>query len=71
MRYFVKRLFLLWKFVKLIPEARTLELEIQSIQQKMHDIAFSNDLHRGQAELELAKQSGLCEGIEWCLKRFS
>jgi hypothetical protein len=65
------RLALLWKFVKLIPEARTLELEIQKIKQKYSDLSFADDLSHGRYENERKEAEAYCKGIEWCLKRFS
>lgn len=71
MRYWLKRLRLLWKFVALIPRAREIEVECQKIQQKMHDLEFSNALSRNDKEKELAYQKGYWEGILWAANRFT
>lgn len=70
MRYWPKRLKLLWKFVKLIPEAKELEREIQRIEQKKHDVFLSNQLLYDKKEKELAYHIGYVHGVEFCLKRF-
>lgn len=69
--YWKMRLELLWKFIKLVPEARTLELEVQDAFQRLNNMRFANDLSHGRYEIELAKTEGYAQGIEWCLKRFS
>lgn len=69
--YWKMRFTLLWKFIKLIPQAQTLELEIQQAFQRLHDTQFANDLSHGRYDLEVAKTEGYAQGIKWCLKRFS
>jgi hypothetical protein len=64
------RLQLLWQFVKLIPKARELELECQAIQQKRHDLQFSNDLSPGAKEKELGYQQGIIDGIQLAMNKF-
>jgi hypothetical protein len=71
MRYWVTRGKLIWKFVKLMPHARELELEIQAAQQIMHDLEFANHLNPPQKEKELAYQKGYCDGVKWCVEHFS
>lgn len=71
LKHWIARLNLLWKFFKMIPEARVLELEIQRATQEFHNIDFANDLSHGRYDLEKARTEGYCKGIEWCLKRFS
>lgn len=63
-QWWLHRLSVLWKFIKLRDEARTLELEIQNAKQKRDDMAFA-----GKKD-EYLYQQGYADGIDYCLKRF-
>lgn len=69
--YWKMRLTLLWKFIKLIPRARELEIECQKLEQKMHDIQFSHDIAPGSKDAELARAQGMIEGIKFCIGKFN
>lgn len=58
---------LLWKFVRLLPEARTLELEWQAHQQKKNDFEYGGPNQRE----DMKYQEGFCDGIRWCMNRFN
>lgn len=70
MIYWKKRLQLLWRFIKLIPKAKELEEELKSIEQKVYDLNFSEQLYPKHKEKELAYLSGFRDGILFCIKRF-
>jgi hypothetical protein len=71
MRYWKKRAKLLWKFTKLIPHARELELEIQRMEQTMHDLEFANQYNAPSKEKDLAYQKGYVDGVKWCVEHYS
>lgn len=48
-------------------KARELELEWQSLQQTMHNLEFAGP-HEKEDYL---KAKGFCDGVEYCLKKFS
>lgn len=65
------RIKLLWRFVKLYPKAKEIELAWQKIQQDKHDFDFKNQVGRGTAEAELAYKRGIVDGIKWIINTFS
>jgi hypothetical protein len=67
LRWFVARGRLLWIFIKMIPEARALELEWQQHQQKRDDLEFGGPYQKE----EFLYQKGICDGITYCMKRVS
>ena len=62
---------LLWKFVRMVPQSKELELEWQKIQQDEHNEDFRYQVYKGRPDGELAYKRGFTDGINWCLKRFS
>lgn len=61
---------LLWRFVKMLPHAKAIELEVQAIQQNAHNLEFFDQVYRGNQNVETAHAKGMVKGIEWALKRF-
>ena len=58
-------------FIQLIPQGKSLEIEIQRIEQEMHNMDLQNQVLNGKAEKDLAYLKGRFEGVKWCLNRFS
>jgi hypothetical protein len=61
------RVWLLWQFVKMIPESKTLEIEWQKHRQMKNDYEFGGPNQRENFKY----QEGFCDGIMWCMKRFN
>lgn len=71
MRYLAKRGRLLWKFIKMAPHAREIELALQLVEQDLHDTSLSNQIQGNKIELILEYKKGFHDGVIWCLKQSS
>lgn len=60
---------ILWQFMKLAPHARRLELELQKVEQDLHDLTLANQIHANRLEMELEYKKGFNKGVQWCLEK--
>jgi hypothetical protein len=65
LRWFTARCRLIWIFVKMVPEARKLELEWQEHRQKRDDLEFGGPYQKE----EFLYQKGFCDGIKYCMEK--
>jgi hypothetical protein len=60
-----------FQFRRLKKNTENLRLELQRIEQEMHNMDFANQLSNNNKEKDFAYLRGRAEGVKWCLEKSS